>query len=90
MDKWIKKTRYMEGALTWRSEHTIQYLDDVLQNYTHETYRILLTSFIPINSVKFLKYEICIYIQSSIFSLKTEEYSAICDSMSEPGGNYVK
>ena len=34
----------MEGDLTWGGEHTIQYTDDVLQNYTSETYIILLTN----------------------------------------------
>ena len=33
-----------EGNLTWGSEHTIQYADDVLQNYTPDTYIILLTN----------------------------------------------
>ena len=28
----------MEGDLTLGGEHTIQYTDDVLQNYTTETY----------------------------------------------------
>ena len=40
----------MEGDLTWGGEHTIQYADDVLQNYIHETYIILLTNVTPINS----------------------------------------
>ena len=42
----------MEGDLTWSGEHTVQYTDDVLQNCTHETYIILLTSSTPINSIK--------------------------------------
>ena len=42
----------MEGDLTLGGEHTIQCTDDVLQNYTSEIYTILLTSVIPINSIK--------------------------------------
>ena len=42
----------MEGDLTWGGEHTIQYATDVLQNYTPETYIILLTNVTPINSIK--------------------------------------
>ena len=42
----------MEGDLTRGGEYTIQYTDDVLQNCTHETYVISLTSVIPINSIK--------------------------------------
>ena len=43
----------MEGDLTWGSEHTIQYTDDVLWNYTSETCIILLiTNVTPINSIK--------------------------------------
>ena len=41
-----------EGDLTWGGEHTIQYTDGVLQNCTLETYIILLTNVIPINSIK--------------------------------------
>ena len=41
----------MKGDLTWGDEHKIQYTDDVLQNYTGETYNILLTNFTPINSI---------------------------------------
>ena len=37
----------IEGDLTWDSEHTIQYTDDVLY-CTIETYIILLTDAIPI------------------------------------------
>ena len=33
-------------------KHTIQHKDDVLQNCTPETYLILLTNIIPINSIK--------------------------------------
>ena len=43
----------MEGDLTWNSEHTIQYTDDVLQNYIPETYIILLPNATPINSIIF-------------------------------------
>ena len=42
----------MEGDLTWGSEHTIQYTDDVLNNCTLETYVILLSNVTPINSIK--------------------------------------
>ena len=42
----------MEGDLTWGSEHTIHYTDDVLQNRTPETYIISLTDVTPINSIK--------------------------------------
>ena len=33
----------MEGDWTWGGKYTIQYVDDVLQNCTPETYIILLT-----------------------------------------------
>ena len=33
-------------------EHTMQYTDEVLQNCTPETYVILLTNVIPMNSIK--------------------------------------
>ena len=42
----------MEGDLTWGGEHTIQYSDDILQNCTSETYRILLTNVTPLKSIK--------------------------------------
>ena len=42
----------IEGNLTWVDEHTIQYIDDALQNYTPETYITLLTNVTPINSIK--------------------------------------
>ena len=42
----------MEGDLTWGGEHTVQYTDDVLQNYMPETYIILLNHVTAINSVK--------------------------------------
>ena len=41
----------MEGDLTWGGEHTIQFIDDVLQNCTPETYIIFLTSVTPINPI---------------------------------------
>ena len=42
-----------EGDLTRGGEHTIQYTtDDVLQICTPETYIILVTNAIPVNSVK--------------------------------------
>ena len=42
----------MEGDLTWGGEHTIQYIDDVLQNCIPETCIILLTNITQINSIK--------------------------------------
>ena len=47
----LKKNK-KEKNLTWGGKNTIQYTDDVLQNYTPETYIILLTSVTPINSIK--------------------------------------
>ena len=41
----------MEGDLTWGGEHTIQYIDDVLQNCTTETYIIFLINVTPIISI---------------------------------------
>ena len=43
----------MEGDVTWDGEHTIQYTDNVLQNYTLETYIILLTNVTTVNSINF-------------------------------------
>ena len=31
----------MEGDLTWGGKHSIQYTDDVLKNYTPETYNFI-------------------------------------------------
>lgn len=42
----------MKGGLALGSEHTIQYVDAVLQNCTPENCIILLTNFNSINSVK--------------------------------------
>ena len=42
----------MEGDLTWYGEHTIQYIGDVLQNCTPETYIILLTNATQIKSIE--------------------------------------
>ena len=42
----------MEEDLTWGSEHTIQYTDNVSQNYTLETYIISLSNVNPINLIK--------------------------------------
>ena len=42
----------MEGDLTWGGEHTIHYINDLLQNCTPETYVILLTNVTPISSMK--------------------------------------
>ena len=37
----------MKRDLTLGGEHTIQYTDNVLQNWTRETYMILLTNITP-------------------------------------------
>ena len=42
----------MEKDLSLGGEHTIQYIDDVLQNYTVETFIILLTNVTTMNSTK--------------------------------------
>ena len=42
-----------ERDLIGGREHTIQYTDDLLQNYTPKTYITLLTNVTPINSIKF-------------------------------------
>ena len=39
-------------VLDLAGEHTIQFIDNVLQNCRPETYIILLTNIIPINSIK--------------------------------------
>ena len=39
----------MERDLTWGREHTIQYTDDVLQNYIPKADIILLTDVTPVN-----------------------------------------
>ena len=41
----------MEGDFIWGSEHTMHQTDDVLQNCASETYVILLTNIIPMNSL---------------------------------------
>ena len=41
----------VEGDLTLGGEHTIQYTDIILQNYTLETYIILLTNIFLINLI---------------------------------------
>lgn len=38
----------MEGDQILGDEHTVEYIDDVLQNYTPETYVTLLTNVTPI------------------------------------------
>ena len=45
----------MEGDLPWGGEHTIQYIEAVLQNYVPEMYLILLTNVTPIQSIKIKK-----------------------------------
>ena len=40
------------GITGYKSKHTIQYTDDVLQNCTPETYVILLTNVTPVNSIE--------------------------------------
>lgn len=42
----------IEGAMTRDSEHTTQYLEDVLPNYTPEVYIVLLINVILINFLK--------------------------------------
>lgn len=42
----------LTGDLTWGGEYIVQYTDDMLQNYTPETYIILLTSVTPIHSIR--------------------------------------
>ena len=41
-----------ERELALGGEHTVQYTDDVFQNYTLETYIILLTNVTPINLIE--------------------------------------
>ena len=45
----------MEGDLTLGSKHTIQYTDDVLENYITQTYIFLSSNVTPINSMKFFE-----------------------------------
>lgn len=45
----------MKEDLTGDGEHPIKYTDDVLQNWTFETYINLLTSVTPIKSMKIHK-----------------------------------
>ena len=45
----------MEGDLTWGGEHTVKYIDDVLQNCTAKSYVISLTNVMQINSIKLKK-----------------------------------
>ena len=42
----------MGGHLTWGGEHTIQYTDNILWNYTPESNIILLTNVTPLNIIK--------------------------------------
>ena len=42
----------MARDLTLGGGHAMQYTDDVLWDYTPETYTILLTNLAPINSIK--------------------------------------
>ena len=41
VEKVKKEQVVIEGDLTWSSEHTMRYTNDVLQNCTPETYVIL-------------------------------------------------
>ena len=41
------------GRLDWGDEHTIQYIDDVLQNCTPETYNFI-NQCTPIDSIKII------------------------------------
>lgn len=50
--------KYMEGDLTWGSQHTIPCTNDVLYNCALETCIIWLTSLTPISSIKY----ICIFL----------------------------
>ena len=43
----------IEGDLSFGDEHTVQYTDDVSQNFTLEACIILLTNITPINVIKF-------------------------------------
>ena len=45
----------MEGDQTLDDKYTMQFADDVLQNFTPETFIILLTSVSPINEMKIYK-----------------------------------
>ena len=57
----------MEGGLTWSGKNTMQYIGDVLQNCTPETYIILLTNVTPINSIKIKKKELSTFIAATRF-----------------------
>ena len=61
------------GDLTLRGEHTMQYTDVVLQNYTLESYIILLTNVIPINLMPFFFF---LSHEPGEFSLTARERSA--------------
>ena len=66
-----------DGDLSWDSELTIRYVDDVLYNCIPETYLTLLTSVTPLNSTSFLNQRVyTLYILISIakmFSIKDGE-----------------
>ena len=47
LSSFLRKTR-----TTKKPKHTVQYTDDVVQNCTPETYRVLVTNVTPINSIK--------------------------------------
>ena len=67
----------IDGDLSWDSELTIWYIDDVLYNCIPETYLTLLTSVTPLNSISFLNQRVyTLYILISIakmFSIKDGE-----------------
>ena len=44
----------LEGGLTLGGEHTVQYTDDVSENYTPETYIIILTNVTPVSLINLL------------------------------------
>ena len=53
---------------TLSGEHKIQYIDDILQNYTPEMHIILLTNAITINLIK---------IKKNILSVKNRVYAKV-------------
>lgn len=45
-----------EGDLTLDGKHTMQCTNDILENRTLDTYKILSTNITPIHLINFLKY----------------------------------
>ena len=58
----------VEGELTWGIEHTIQYTDGVLEDWTPKTYLILLANVTLINSIKNKKKKRCLILFVPYFS----------------------